>query len=131
MKTTSERIEEKINSNYTNYMKLPKQYDNQWLKLNRVTKDSWGKNVTFVDVILYDKVTENERKLATYNFGKWSFKSPMDESLFWKHVKNNPIRFRAIFNRVRKPIKLTEISPFTVSLKFRLKQLKRFFNLNF
>lgn len=88
--------------------------DRKLLSLKRVTNYKCTDRRA-VKVLLEDLENETTVELVTYFDAKWIFSSPMNERVFWQHVKQNQEQFIEVFNRMRVPVPSQSLHAYKLS----------------
>ena len=93
----TEEMEKLIDLYYEDSIDLP---ENRILCFKRIS-DYRRTERQAVKVSVEDLETETSIELGTYFDAVWKFSSPMNERIFWQHVKSHTSEFREIFDRLR------------------------------
>jgi hypothetical protein len=96
----TEAMEKRIDSYYEDSIELA---DRKFLRFKRIVEYRCT-NRRAVKIAIEDLETETTVDLATYFDAKWTFSSPMSESIFWRTVKENMAEFKEVFNRLRESV---------------------------
>lgn len=106
----TDEMEKLIDIYYEDSIELP---DGKLLNFKRITNH----NCTYrraVRVALDDLETDTTIELGTYFDARWEFTSPMNERIFWQHVKQNDTEFIEIFNRMRMKVPAKEFHAYKI-----------------
>lgn len=93
----TEEMEKLIDLYYEDSIELP---ENRLLCFKRISNHKCTDRQA-VRVSIEDLETETKTELGLYFDAKWTFSSPMNERIFWHHVKSNIPPFREVFDRMR------------------------------
>ena len=93
----TEEMEKMIDLYYEDSINLP---ENRVLCFKRISNHKRTERQA-VKVSVEDNETDTTIELGLYFDAKWIFSSPMNERIFWQHVKSHTPEFREIFDRLR------------------------------
>jgi hypothetical protein len=111
----TEEMEKMIDLYYEDSIELP---ENRLLCFKRISNHKCTDRQS-VRVSIEDLETETTTELGLYFDAKWTFSSPMNERIFWQHVKSNILTFREVFDRMRMKVPGREFHAY----KIRFSQL--------
>jgi hypothetical protein len=106
----TEEMEKLIDLYYEDSIELP---ENRLLCFKRITNHKCTDRQS-VRVSIEDLETETTTELGLYFDAKWTFSSPMNERIFWQHVKSNTPMFRKVFDRMRMKVPGREIHAYKI-----------------
>ena len=93
----TEEMEKMIDLYYEDSINLP---ENRVLCFKRISNHKRTERQA-VKVSVEDNETDTTIELGLYFDAIWIFSSPMNERIFWQHVKSHTPEFREIFDRLR------------------------------
>lgn len=106
----TEEMEKLIDLYYEDSIELP---ENRLLCFKRISNHKCTDRQS-VRVSIEDLETETTTELGLYFDAKWTFSSPMNERIFWQHVKSNIPMFREVFDRMRMKVPGREIHAYKI-----------------